>query len=252
MKRVGFTLLAIGILLMTLADTSSARVRKKTPLNWGVVVGYNLSNATGSWTDVDNYTRKWDTGLMAGITGAINLTNNFAIHSELLFGRRGYRLIGDDGQAVREFNPYMYYVEVPVFLEWDMMPKEYVRPHLFAGPSFGTLTGSGVGIDIPGKKNTGSREITNVNGVDLSFVAGIRMSFPAGRERGYLELRYLHGIRSFLGEEDYHKLFISDDFEAITLGGPGEPSARHQVITLAMGFMLDFNVKKPEPVRTVD
>jgi Outer membrane protein beta-barrel domain len=240
-KRVVLFLLLISMVFVISHPSMARGYRDKHRLNWGASIGFNLTNASGSWTDIVGYDRKMDTGIAASLFGAINVTNHFALRSELHFGRKGFVLEGDVNQAAQTLNPFAYYIDVPILVEWDFIPKNYVSFQTFAGPSFGYLMKDGMGIEIPGKKNAQAREITNFNSVDLGFIVGIRMSFPAGRtsDRGYLELRFNQSLNSFIEDTDVKTMLINGDATKVTMGGPGSPDAKHQVFTISLGMILD-------------
>jgi hypothetical protein len=237
-KRAILTLL---IITLTVGHASAQGRRDKPKMNWGAGVGLCLSNAKGSWTDIVGYDRKTDTGFSGSLFGAYNVTNNIAVRSELFFSRKGFVLVGDEHQAAQELTPFAYYMDVPILLEWDFLPYNYVRPHIFAGPSFGYLLTDGIGITIPGKKNAQARDITNFTSTNLSYILGFRLSFPAGRssDRGYIEIRYTESLDSFIADTNVTTLLINEDATKVTMGGPGEPDAVHQVVMITFGMMLD-------------
>jgi len=234
-------ILFLIIITLTLGQASAQGRRDKPKLNWGAGVGLCLSNAKGSWTDIVGYDRKTDTGFSGSIFAAYNVTNHFAARTELFFSRKGFVLEGDENQVAQELSPFAYYMDIPILLEWDFLPHNYVRPHFFAGPSFGYLLTDGIGITIPGKKNAQAREVTNFASTNFSYIVGFRLSFPSGRsgDRGYFEIRYTVGLDSFIADTDVTTLLINEDVSKVTMGGPGEPDAVHQVLMITFGIMFD-------------
>lgn len=234
-------LLVIIFMVVAIASPSRAQgQRNKDKFEWGAEAGLNLSSATGSWTDHEGYTREIDSGIVAGVFGVYNVTNHFAVRSELLFGRKGFVLKGEDNLVAEKLSPYGYYMDVPVLLEWDFLPHRYVRPHVFAGPSFGYLLREGIGVKLDGQKRSNQFELTNFKDTNFSFMAGVRLSFPAGRRdnRGYFEIRYNHSLDSFLSDTDVRTLYINEDRDKITIGGSGSPDAAHQVLMIIFGITL--------------
>ncbi|GBE29336.1 hypothetical protein BMS3Bbin04_00348 [bacterium BMS3Bbin04] len=148
-------------------------------------------------------------------------------------------LEGDSDQVAKELNPFAMYIEVPILFELDLRPYEYVRPHLIAGPCFDYLINDGVGMVLQNDKRLRARELTNVSSTNFGFIVGIRMSFPARRDRGYIEIRYQQSLDSFLDDVGTNYLLINDDGSAVTMGGPGLPDARQRAITVVMGLILD-------------
>jgi len=158
---------------------------------------------------------RWDTAV--GLFAGLNVRPGFAIQTEVLFTRRGFRI--DAGEGLPGAQLRMSYVEVPVLLQYV---GGLLRVH--AGPSIGVATSSSQwSDDVTRPGDFVSRD--SLAEMDLSVVVG--MSLHLGRVS--LEGRYAHGTRNVL------------------LNAPPDASLKHKSLMLLLGFRVAGPGSAAEP-----
>jgi hypothetical protein len=170
----------------------------------------------------DGTRRDMAVGLFAGR----NIRPGFAIQTEVLFTRRGFRV--DSGEGLPGARLRMSYVEVPVVLQYV---GGVVR--VYAGSSLGVVTSASQWSDDV----TRSGEFLNrasLADLDVSVVVGASLH----RGRVSLEGRFVHGFRNVIRD------------------APAGASLRHKSLMMLLGFRVagpgsaaEPPVKLPEPWR---
>ena len=152
----------------------------------------------------------------------------------------------------------MDYVEVPVFLVWNIMPKTQTSVELYGGVSYGfplnrqVEQGDNLGymledwIDTPFIVNpTTVLRINEVEDADLAFALGIGLSVPVGQVNFLVDARYTRSITDPVVSADYIRT-IGDDEDAVTTVTNTDFSNR--VFSFYFGFSFPFGSRTaPEP-----
>lgn len=152
-----------------------------------------------------------------GLFAGVSVRPGFAVQTEVLFTRRGFRIDAGDGLPGARLR--MSYVEVPVLLQYV---GSLFRVH--AGPSIGVATSvSQWSDDVTRPGDFVSRE--SLTEVDVSVVVGMSLH----RGRASLEARYAHGARNVLRN------------------APQDASLKHKSLMLLLGIRLAGPGSAAEP-----
>ena len=94
------------------------------------------------------------------------------------------------------------YIDIPVLLQYEATGSSDVRPHVYAGPSFGfksgcKVEGSGEGVSV--STDCKDAEI-DIKSFDLGGVVGAGLTFPLGGLRAAVGARYQHGFSDLEAE----------------------------------------------------
>jgi Outer membrane protein beta-barrel domain len=200
------------VLLSALLVFPSAVVAQEFGLKGGVTLAnINVREPHTLPAELQWCCSPWDgtrRDMAVGLSGGFNVRPGFAIQTEVLFTRRGFRIGAGDGLPGARLR--MSYVEVPVLLQYV---GGAIRLH--AGPSIGVATSvSQWSEDVTRSGDFLRRE--SLQDVDVSVVVG--MSLHRGRVS--LEGRYVHGARNIL------------------LNAPTDASVKHKSLMLLLGFRV--------------
>ena len=152
----------------------------------------------------------------------------------------------------------MDYLEVPVFLVWNIMPKTQTSVELYGGVSYGiplnrqAEQGDNLGymledwIDTPFIINpTTVLRINEVEDADLAIALGIGLSVPVGQVNFLVDARYTRSITDPVVSADYITT-TGDGDDAVTTVTSTDFSNR--VFTFFVGFAFPFGSRSaPEP-----
>lgn len=147
----------------------------------GPELGVNLAKFGDDASDSD-----FKTGILGGGFVTYSIRNTHAFTGKVLFSQKGAK----DGNRKQS----MDYVEVPVIVRLFFNRDGAFRPNVFAGPSFGFLTGvrSKVGDgDYEKLKNYSDA----YNTFDLGVTAGVGFNYECSPgTRILIDARYTHGL----------------------------------------------------------
>ena len=118
MKKIFF----VGILSILSAGISFAQQPKI-----GVTAGLNVSNITVSGGGTSN---KFKAGFQAGVVADVDITDNFSIIPELLFGQRGCK------SKVNDTSMTLNYLQLPINAAYKFDVGYGSQLLVFAGPYF--------------------------------------------------------------------------------------------------------------------
>lgn len=170
----------ISLLALTSPFNSKAQTKDKV---WsiGPEIGVNIAKH-GRDLDESNF----KPGLLVGGFVTYSIRDTYGFTGKVLFSQKGY-----------EYNNYketLTYVEIPVVARLFFNREGTFRPNIFAGPSFGFLTGA--------KGQVGSNDAEQIdnydniyNTFDFGVTGGLGLNFEIAREiRFLIDARYTHGL----------------------------------------------------------
>lgn len=231
-----------GLLLFVMicvALPADARVRKHE-FGYGFGAGVAYTNASGSTLTQAGFDRSGGSGFVGSLFGIWNITQQLSFQPGLQYVDRGFEYRADPADVVQEIGIDTRYVDIPLIVNWDFMPREYIGPHVFAGPVFSVLVHDQARVDFV-QPNAGNPklDIGNTNPLTLGFAGGARMSFPARRDRAFIELRGRFDVTSFLSATDANGIEYKHSAGELLIGAPGSTEARHWQISVMVGFLLE-------------
>ncbi|MBT1690333.1 porin family protein [Dawidia soli] len=147
----------------------------------GPELGINLAKYGDDASDTD-----FKTGILGGGFITYSIRNTHAFTGKVLFSQKGAK----DGDEKQTLN----YVEVPVIVRLFFNRDGAFRPNLFAGPSFGFLTG------VRSKEGDGDYVKLDdygdfYNTFDLGVTAGLGFNYECSPgTRILIDARYTHGL----------------------------------------------------------
>jgi len=182
MKNQIFT---ISLVLCFAVGISTASYAQATDKVWsiGPELGVNFSKYGNDGDESD-----YKNGLIAGGFLTYSIRNTHAFTAKLLFSQKGAADNNSDSKT------HLNYIEVPVLARLFFNREGAIRPNIFAGPSFGFLTG------VKGKVGDGNyEEVANYkdiyNNFDLGLGFGIGINFKVAEEMYLIiDTRYTYGF----------------------------------------------------------
>lgn len=178
--------LALPILVVVAALAVSAEPVHAQKLMFGVRGGLNYATADvkGSAFAQDVGAR---TGFHAGILGAVEISKNFAIQTEVMYSQKGFGK--GDGDLALSLN----YIEIPV-LAVIKIPGN-ISPHFYLGPVLGLetlckVTFAGESVDC----DQASEGLPRTKGADSGIIFGAGVTLDAGFSHLLLDAWYNHGL----------------------------------------------------------
>jgi outer membrane protein W len=125
-------------------------------------------------------------GMLLGGFLTYSIRNTYAFTGKVLYSQKGYQ--------TDNFKETLKYIEVPVVVRLFFNRNGAFRPNLFAGPSFGFLTGVSTKTG-----NASEVKMTNYDSVfntfDVGLTGGLGLNYEIAKEiRLLLDVRYTHGI----------------------------------------------------------
>src|SRR5262245_39740645 len=185
-------------------------------------------------------------GVGAGLFVAAHAYKELDVRIEANYVQKGARIAFS--RTSMEWQ--MDYLEVPVFLVWNIMPKTQTSVELYAGGSYGfplnrqVEQGDNIGfmledwIDQPFMINpTTVLRINEVEDADIAFALGIGLSVPVGQVNFLVDARYTRSITDPVVSADYITT-IGDGDDAVTTVTGTDFSNR--VFTFYVGFAFPF------------
>ncbi len=130
----------------------------------------------------------YNTGLVLGGFLTYSIRNTHAFTAKVLFSQKGAKY--NDPASETHLN----YIEVPVVVRVFFNREGTVRPNVFAGPSFGFLTG------VKGRVGDGNYEdLSNYkdvyNNFDLGLGIGLGLNIRVANEMYFIiDTRYTYGL----------------------------------------------------------
>jgi hypothetical protein len=149
----------------------------------GPELGINLAKYGDDGSDSD-----FKTGILGGGFLTYSIRNTHAFTGKVLFSQKGAQ--DNDGNEKQTLN----YIEVPVIVRLFFNRDGAFRPNIFAGPSFGFLTG------VRNKIGDGDyQKLDNYgdfyNTFDLGVTAGLGFNYECSPgTRILIDARYTHGL----------------------------------------------------------
>jgi hypothetical protein len=161
------------------------------PLRVGILAGVNSATLGGK--DAEDADRL--TGLVAGVYLTMPFAGSLAFRPELLYSQKGAETSFDDEDGSGKAKFKVNYFDIPVLLQYEAGTTD-VRPHVYAGPSFGfkascKVEGSGSGVSVSVDCDDAEADIKSF---DLGGIIGAGLTFPLGTMRGAVGARYQHGF----------------------------------------------------------
>lgn len=193
-------------------------------------------------------------GVGGGLFVAANAWKELDVRIEANYVEKGARIAFS--RTSMEWQ--MDYLEVPVFLVWNIMPKTQTSVELYGGASYGfplnrqVEQGDNIGfmledwIDTPFIVNpTTVLRVNEVEDADLAIALGIGLSVPVGQVNFLVDARYTRSITDPVVSADYITT-IGDGDDAVTTVTGTDFSNR--VFTFFVGFSFPFGSRSaPEP-----
>ncbi|MFN8668773.1 MAG: porin family protein [Gemmatimonadaceae bacterium] len=189
-----FTRAAFAALVLGTAFAGSAHAQSRaggSSLRVGIIGG--ASSATIGGKDADDADRR--TGFLAGAYLVKPIAGSLALRPELLLSQKGAKttLVEEDITAEAELK--LTYIDVPVLLQFEPSAASAVRPHVYAGPSFGFK--SNCKLEATAGDQSGSIDCDSdfdLKSFDLGGVVGAGIGFPLGGIGATVGARYQHGF----------------------------------------------------------
>ena len=182
MKNQIFKLSLAFCIAVGLSTASYAQASDKT-WSFGPELGVNFSKYGKDADDTD-----YKNGLLAGGFLTYSIRNTHAFTLKVLYSQKGAADEASDSKT------HLNYIEVPVLARLFFNREGTIRPNIFAGPSFGFLTG------VKGKVGDGNyEEVANYkdiyNNFDLGLGFGIGINFKVAEEMYFIvDTRYTYGL----------------------------------------------------------
>ncbi len=171
------------LILLGVALSSQVNAQSGTDHVWsiGLEAGPSFSKYGQDASETD-----LKAGFLLGANLNYSIRNTYGITGKLLYAQKGAK----DGNVKQTLN----YIEVPVVGRVFFNRDGKFRPNLFAGPSFGFLTGA--------KSKTGSADRVDIdnykdifNTFDLGLTGGLGLNYEiAPNTRFLIDFRYTHGL----------------------------------------------------------
>lgn len=193
-------------------------------------------------------------GVGGGLFVAAPVWKEFDVRIEANYVEKGARIAFS--RTAIEWQ--MDYLEVPVFLVWNIRPKTQTSVELYGGASYGfplsrqVEQGDNLGfmledwVDTPFAINPNTvLRINEVEDADLAIALGIGLSVPVGQVNFLVDARYTRSITDPVVTADY-----------VTTDGEGDDAVTtvtntdfsNRVFTFFVGFSFPFGSRSaPEP-----
>lgn len=187
--------IAIG---SAMAMPAAAQSPNAESVRVGILAG--LNSATVGGKDAEDASRI--TGLVAGVYLVKPFSGGLAFRPELLYSQKGAESSISEGDVSVKVKIKLAYIDIPVLLQYEATGSSDVRPHVYAGPSFGfksgcKVEGSGEGVSV--STDCKDAEI-DIKSFDLGGVVGAGLTFPLGGLRAAVGARYQHGFSDLEAE----------------------------------------------------
>jgi hypothetical protein len=188
-------------------------------------------------------------GVGGGLFVAGTAWKSFDLRVEANYVQKGARLSFSRSSVEWQ----MDYLEVPVFLVWNIMPKTQTSVELYAGVSYGLPVqrqveqGDNIGYDIEDFideeifiNQTTTLRINDVEDTDLGFALGVGLSVPVGQVNFLVDARLTSSLTDPVVSADY-----------ITTTGEGDEMVtttvasdfKNSVFSFYFGFAFPFGTR---------
>ncbi|HXV14373.1 MAG TPA: porin family protein [Candidatus Krumholzibacteria bacterium] len=190
-------------------------------------------------------------GVGGGLFVAGTVWKSFDLRVEANYVQKGARLAFS--RSAIEWQ--MDYLEIPVLLVWNIIPKSKTSVELYGGMSYGIPVqqqveqGENLGYDIEDfteqpifiNQNT-VLQINDVEDTDLGFALGIGLSVPVGQVNFLVDARLTRSITDPVVAADFVTT-IGEDEEAVTTTTVTDFSNR--LFSFYIGFSFPFGARAP-------
>jgi hypothetical protein len=186
--RAILTLAAITVVAPLEAQAQAAPGESR----FGLLAGLNSATLRGS-EDVDEAGRL--TSFVIGVY-AIQPLGGLSFRPELLYSNKGAEdSFSEDGESAK-LALKLAYLEVPLLLQYDAVTSGGLRPHLYAGPTFGYQVGCSASFRSSGFSASADCDDAELETkkFEISGMVGAGLGFGVGGRQATVGLRYQHGF----------------------------------------------------------
>lgn len=188
----------------------------------GLKLGFDISSINTDYDELDKFLDS-----RVGFSGGVYLTyafaRQFAVQPEILYVNKG----AEKDLFIFSAHWSIDYVEVPVLLKCDLVPKGQAHPNLFAGPAMSILVSSEVGgLGV-------SYDVTDgMKSVDFGLVFGGGVDY----KRITFDIRYTLGLANTVDVAKVNAITGAepDDFYYLI----GDPSVKNTNISFMVGVRI--------------
>ena len=174
--------LLLGLILV-IVSTINVKAQDDKVWSIGPELGVNFSKF-GMDADETDY----NTGLLAGAFLTYSIRNTHAFTLKVLYSQKG---AADEDNNVKT---HLNYIEIPVMARLFFNRDGTIRPNIFAGPSFGFLSGVKVKAGDGDYENVPNID-DSYNTFDLGLGLGLGLNIKVGGEMYFiLDARYTYGL----------------------------------------------------------
>lgn len=208
MKKYGIVLIALFVLLVVVPVSAQTR--------FGFTAGLSLAN-TSSDELADAYASFFGAttemssrlGLAIGGVVAFPLNEKVALHLQPMYVQKGTKIKVDALNF--EDTVTISYLEVPAMVKL-MLGASETRPYVMAGPTLGLKLGAS------SDENKLNAKSDDFNSVDFGLAFGGGVSFPAGNNSFFVEVRYGLGLSNALDKDTFGNLEAKNKMILINAG----------------------------------
>lgn len=205
LPKLSLALIALGT---TLALPLPAQVisAAAAPIRFGIMAGANSSTIGGS--DADDAERR--TGFLAGLYLVKPLSGSLALRPEVLWSQKGAKTTITEAGTAIDAELKLSYVDVPVLLQFEPATTSTIRPHLYAGPSFGFKADCSLDVTLGDVTDTSDCDSDfDLKSFDMGGVIGGGIGFPVGAIGATIGARYQHGFSDIAKDAKVNNRVIS-------------------------------------------
>lgn len=181
-----------GIKLLSIVLVAICIFWVDLPAQGGIKGGINLPDFKSFKPEVLEHKNitSWQVGVFYDL---LKLTPYFAIHAEVLYIEKGGEVTVMENNAESVFKYKIDYIEIPLMLKVNLMPKSFFNPYLIAGPYWAyraKAKKTGIGLSVDFKDESKSS--------DFGLVGGGGLEFKIGGPYILVEFRYEHGMKNIV------------------------------------------------------
>jgi len=199
--------------VFTLPAGAQSRASGST-LRIGVMAGANSATLGGK--DVDDADRR--TGFVGGVYIVKPFAGPLAFRPELLFSQKGAKTSLSVDQVDVDATLKLSYLDIPVLLQVESPAASGVRPHVYAGPSFGFKADCKIEASAGGvSQSIDCDQDFDLKSFDLGAVIGGGVGFALGTVEATVGARYQHGF-SDIAKDATAKNRVFSIYASVELG----------------------------------
>lgn len=205
LPNLSLALIALGT---TLALPLPAQVISSSaaPIRFGIMAGASASTIGGS--DAEDAERR--TGFLAGLYLVKPLSGSLALRPEVLWSQKGAGTTVTEAGTAIDAELKLSYVDVPVLLQFEPATTSTIRPHLYAGPSFGFKADCSLEVTIGDVTDESDCDSDfDLKSFDMGGVIGGGIGFPLGTVSATIGARYQHGFSDIAKDAKVNNRVIS-------------------------------------------